>query len=250
MTYKTLTYSSGVEGWPSFYSYVPEKMIGMNNFFYSFKGGNLYRHNSDNVNRNNFYEDAGAPKSTITGVVNDEVYTVKNFKTISLGSSQPWSCDIVTDLNTGFINADWFEEKEGDWFAYIRRNNDLEDLDMRSANGIGNISSIDSTNPATVKLIYDFSLGSILNVGDLLYRNNGGVLEFVGNIVVRGDQDIVVDTTLGMIPTVGDFTIFIKNNIAESNGARGYYMQFHLENKSTEFVELFSIGTNLFKSYP
>ena len=29
----TLTYSAGVEGWPSFYSYVPDWMIGMNNFY-------------------------------------------------------------------------------------------------------------------------------------------------------------------------------------------------------------------------
>ena len=42
---ETLTFDDGVKGWTSFYSYIPDFMIGMNNYFYSFKNGNLYRHN-------------------------------------------------------------------------------------------------------------------------------------------------------------------------------------------------------------
>ena len=51
---ETLTYSPDVKGWPSFYSYIPEWMAGMNNYFYSFKGGNLYRHNTNEI-RNQYY---------------------------------------------------------------------------------------------------------------------------------------------------------------------------------------------------
>ena len=40
----TLTYDGGAQGWPSFYSYFPDWMIGMNNYFYTFSNGNLYRH--------------------------------------------------------------------------------------------------------------------------------------------------------------------------------------------------------------
>ena len=42
-TLQTLSYSDGSKGWPSFYTYYPDYMIGMNSFFYSFKGGNLYQ---------------------------------------------------------------------------------------------------------------------------------------------------------------------------------------------------------------
>ena len=45
MAVYTLTYSQGAKGWPSFYSFQPEMMIGMNNYFYSFKGGDLYSKN-------------------------------------------------------------------------------------------------------------------------------------------------------------------------------------------------------------
>ena len=50
----TLSYSESAQGWPSFYSFIPDYMLGMNNYFYTFKGGNLYRHNV-NETRNNFY---------------------------------------------------------------------------------------------------------------------------------------------------------------------------------------------------
>jgi len=54
----TLSYSEGVQGWTSFFSFYPDWMIGMNNYFYTFKGGNLYRHNVNEV-RNNFVNGIG-----------------------------------------------------------------------------------------------------------------------------------------------------------------------------------------------
>ena len=42
----------------------------------------------------------------------------------------------------------------------------------------------------------------------------------------------------------------IKNPVAESHGARGYFMQFKLENDSTDPVELFSVGSSVMKSNP
>ena len=50
----TLTYSPPAEGWPSFYSFEPEWIQGMNQYLYTFSGGNIFRHNTNEV-RNNFY---------------------------------------------------------------------------------------------------------------------------------------------------------------------------------------------------
>ena len=50
----TLTYKPENDGWPSFYSFLPEFIIGMNAYLYTFKNGNLYRHNTNN-NRNEYY---------------------------------------------------------------------------------------------------------------------------------------------------------------------------------------------------
>ena len=50
----TISYDPGVQGFPSFYSYAPDWMIGMNSYFYTFKGGNVFRHNT-NETRNQYY---------------------------------------------------------------------------------------------------------------------------------------------------------------------------------------------------
>jgi hypothetical protein len=50
----TITYSPNQNGWTSYHSYEPEWMVTMNNFLYTFKAGNLYKHNS-NQTRNSYY---------------------------------------------------------------------------------------------------------------------------------------------------------------------------------------------------
>ena len=106
----TLTYSPSAEGWPSFYSYNPDWMIGMNNYFYTFKGGNLYRHNV-NATRNRFYG-VNYP-STIQSVFNESPLINKLFKTINIEGDDTWDVDLYTDIQTdGFILANYFEKKE------------------------------------------------------------------------------------------------------------------------------------------
>ena len=96
---QTLSYSEDVKGWPSFYSFIPDYMCGMNGFFYSWKGGQLYRHNT-NLLRNNYY--GVQYSSTITSVFNVEPMTIKLFKTMSYESDDRWACtSLFSDLGTG-----------------------------------------------------------------------------------------------------------------------------------------------------
>jgi hypothetical protein len=142
-------------------------MVGMNNYFYSFKNGNLWRHNSNSVNRNNFY-DAGVAQSTITTVFNKAPLESKLFKTIELEASPvAWTVYVIgespianfpdpdeqdqnpgntlsANQSTGFIDNSDFELKEGSWFAYLRNqstsdNNDIPTAQygLRSIKGIG-----------------------------------------------------------------------------------------------------------------
>lgn len=249
MAVYTLTYSQGSKGWPSFYSFQPEMMIGMNNYFYSFKGGDLYRHNT-NSTRNNFY--GTQYNSKITGVVNNEPSATKTFKTISLDTNSPWDITVTSDLGSGFIDSTWLVEKEGDYFAHIRRNANDDVLELRSALGVGNIDSLDSSTASAVVLTFDFTLGSMISIGDKIYKESGGSISLVGDITAKTDTTITVDTTVtgGSIPSASQFVLIIKNNVAESYGVTGYYMEYELENDSTSAVELFSVGSSLFKSFP
>ena len=96
---ETLSYSDGVKGWPSFYSFLPDYLIGMNSYFYSFHQGQLYRHNT-NETRNNYY--GVQYNSKMTGVFNIEPQTIKLFKTMSLESDAAWGVtELITDLSVG-----------------------------------------------------------------------------------------------------------------------------------------------------
>lgn len=244
---KTLSYSEYVQGWTSFFSYIPEMMIGMNSYFYTFKNGNLYRHNTNEL-RNNFYETQYTSK--VTGVFNFETNIVKNFNTITLNSDDSWDVDMFTDLSTGSIDRSYFEFKEGDFFAYIRSNPNTQDLNLRSTQGIGKPISVNATVPTAVVVSFNFNLGSIISIGANAYRNNAGVPQKLGVITAKTNTTITINTTGGNIPLITDFIFYFQNSVAESYGLRGYYMQFELENPNTSRVELFSVASSTFKSFP
>jgi len=258
----TLTYNEDSQGWPSFYSFFPEYIIGMNAYLYTFQGGNLYRHNT-NSDRNTFYGQFS--NSTITSVFNPEpVLSIKLFKTLSYESSTTdpdpeegrWDCvRLLTDLSVGNIDDLNFERKEGEWYAYVRHNQGVTNFALRYANGLGVINAA-PTGPATALVV---SLGQpISNIitshatAYVLVNGQAPVLAGDINVVDRTNNTITIDTTVtgAVAPVNGDFILFINNSIAESYGMRGYYMEFKLENDSNKAVELFSVGSSVMKSYP
>ena len=241
----TLSYSRQDKGWTSFHSYAPEWMIGMNSVFYSFYQGNLWQH-YDNATRNNYY--GSQYTSQITPVINDDPISAKMFKTINLETNSPWSATITTDLATGFIDSTNFVLKEGDYYSYIRRVAGNTDLDLLSAQGIGEVTTVTGTSPGSIDFTFAFDIGSIISVGDVLYRDNAGI-ELIGTITALTSTVVTVAVT-AITPVAGNFLLYIKNAEAESYGARGYYMEVHLENNSTSEVELFSISSEVFKSFP
>lgn len=267
----TVSYSQDVKGWPSFYSFLPDYMAGMNGFFYSWNGGNLYRHNT-NQTRNNYY--GVQYSSTITSVFNAEPTMIKLFKTMSYESDDKWECtSLFSDLNTGSMLSTYFEQKEGEWFTYLRENEGTVEWRARSANGIGVCVNISGPPTATV-IEFGVNIGSILSVGDLMYwvvpvaptpgnpnppsgapTLGGPVLSIVrqsstsvGGVVTP--SSITVDCSGGTVPSIGNFITAIKNSVAESHGARGYYLNFTLKNVNVNAVELFSVGGSVMKSYP
>ena len=275
----TITYSEGVQGWPSFYSYYPDWMIGMNNYFYTFKGGNLYRHNVNSA-RNTFYLDwwtrqsnpAGAFTPTqMTSVFNDAPLENKLFKTLNLEGDAAWEANMVTDIQTtGFIQLGWFEKKEQSYFAFVRNSGTVpasgEEYPLRSVNGVGRSTTINAAVPAAVEVNFQISptpvsIGSIASIGDILYyalppyttpQLFGEIVDIIQNYPA-GLNRIVVDTTipLATIPPIQDpYIMWVKNSVAESHGVLGHYCVFELSNPSTSKVELFAAESEIMKSYP
>jgi len=250
----TLAYSDSSKGWTSFFSYIPEKMIGMNSYFYTFKNGNLWRHNT-NERRNSFYGVDNSSK--VVGVFNIEPTSVKNFNTFSTDNDTPWDCTFYTDLSKGTIDKSQFVEKEGGYFAYIRGASNNNDSRLRSNHGIGVPVSVVSTVPSAVVVTFSGDIGSIISVGSNIHAgaivsNAVASTRFIGVVTARTAKSITIDTTVlgGSLPLVTDMVLYSKNLEAESYGLRGYYMQFELENDSTSRIQLYNVQSSIFKSYP
>lgn len=277
----TLTYSDGVKGFPSFYSYYPDWMIGMNNYFYTFKGGNLYRHNV-NSTRNTFYFDwdkrvdplnDGFTPTQLTSVFNQSPLENKLFKTLNLEGDDSWAATLVTDLqNSGNVSKEWFEKKESSWYAFVRNSGSnpatVEQYSLRSMNGLGtslNITPSVFPTPPTVALTIDFpisplvSLTGSLSVGDFFYFVTGaapfyaGVVTAINVNLPRGINQVVINTTdptVTPIPSSTEYFMFLKDAVAESHGVLGHYCIFDIENNNREEINLFAVESEVMKSYP
>lgn len=267
MANHTLSFSDMVGGWVSFYSYYPDWMIGMNNYFYTFKGGDLYRHNV-NSSRNTFYEPwfvkigdpAGAfTPTTLQSVFNTAPLENKLFKTINLEGDAKWGVTLETDLQySGFIQESWFEKKEAAFFAFVR-NNSIGEFALRSVNGIGKSNQVTGGN--VVKFSPNISIGSIISIGDLLYfslppyttpvlcgKVTAITVDLVNNINQLTINTAIPGTT--PIPIQDAFFLYVKNSVAESHGVLGHYCTFNIENTSNSKIELFAVQTEVMKSFP
>lgn len=246
----TLAYSDSVKGWTSFYSFLPERMIGMNNRFFTFKDGNLWIHNSDNVDRLDFYEEPLISRTPahIEGVINEAPHDVKTFKTFVLEGTAPWKTEVESNLGTGFIDASWYALKEGDYFAHIRRTG--VEFDFRSALGLSNITDV-VVSGTNYTITMEFNVDGMVSIGDVFYDINVSFPVYVGVISDIVDNVITVDIDIqSTAPTIGRLGVAVKNSTAESYGTTGYYLKYKVSGTFSGFVELFAIGSNLFKSYP
>jgi len=227
---ETLTYSDGVKGWPSFYSYLPQYMIGMNSFLYSFDKGNLYRHNTNPV-RNNYYQVQYS--SFVTSVFNVEPQTIKLFKTMSFESDDAWAVtSLSTELSVGNMLQTYFEEKEAEWFSFIRNDAAEVNFKLRSTNGIGiAVTVVPSLGipPLTPRQITFLNgAGTIISVGDDMYQSDvdpltgdviAGTSQIIGKVssVSKVNNSVTVGQTsqLNNLPVAGKYMFFYKNVVAE-----------------------------------
>jgi hypothetical protein len=266
----TLTYSNGVEGWPSFYSFEPDYMVGMNQQFYSFKRGSLWVHNSDDAFRNTFYGQNNT--SSISGVFNQSPLETKLFKTISLQSDKPWGVTLNTNIEPGgSIDAGWFDKKEGVWFSFIRSagsNPAVEgQFEMRYLTGVGISESVvdAGTNNPIVNFPTSLQFGSIISVGDYVYfsrssdspaysePNYCGVISAINVDLSNNINQIVLDSSGGgteFINVNDGFFFTTKNSVAESSGVLGQYCEFTASIISPTATELFAVEAEVMKSNP
>lgn len=239
----TLTFDEQVKGWTSFHSFFPDFMLGMNNKFFSFKGGELYQHHSDNVPRNNFYGEQFTSKISV--MVNDEPSTIKELKALGLEGNQSWSALIKAyvsnsdDYIESSIDSVEFIKKEGKWYAYARRNESDASFDSKATYGLGTISGLTATT-------FSLNGGSVsLCEGDVIVK--GSNLAIIGIIQSINGSVVTLDSTTGLVN--GDYVVGMKDARIEGGNLRGYTIRVDLTNDSTAKAELFAVNAEVIKSF-
>ncbi|QDP53022.1 MAG: putative structural protein [Prokaryotic dsDNA virus sp.] len=261
MSEYTLTYSPQDKGWPSFYSFIPESMVGLNNYFYSFKNGQLYRHNT-NENRANFYN--VQYDSTVTSVFNQSPLQNKLFKTLEIQSDTKWKANLETDLldsqgvvQKALIENNYFETKEGNQFAFIRYVSNDVDFLIRYANGIASCTTVTNIGGNLYEIAFGVGvqIDSILSVGDTIFSPgvapSGVKASGTVTAVNRSTNIITIEAVLPILPPLnGEFIMYVKNTVAESHGVRGHYMKYTLTSQDRFPSELFSVVSDAMMSHP
>tara|TARA_R110000787_G_scaffold39383_3_gene98725 strand:- start:3630 stop:9230 length:5601 start_codon:yes stop_codon:yes gene_type:complete len=155
---KTVVFNESSKGWTSFRSFVPEGGESMNNDYFTFKNGKIFKHHAGPIN--SFYNQP-AVDSTLSFIFNEGPSIVKSFTALNYEGTQSrviprdddseyvnltqkrgwYVSDIKTDKQEGKINE--FIEKEGKWFNHItgvQTNIDNIDPTEFSFQGVGSMS--------------------------------------------------------------------------------------------------------------
>ena len=101
-SFDTLSFDEKVLGWTSFYTYKPDQILSLRNNTYTLKDNKLYKHYSQNVNRNNFYGTNN--DSSITFVFNPAPNYSKTFQTINYEGSSGWKVSSFVSDQSGAID--------------------------------------------------------------------------------------------------------------------------------------------------
>jgi hypothetical protein len=164
---KTLSFSEPANGWVSFKSFIHENGISLNNSYYTFSNGELWRHHVNEV-RNNFYGQQF--QSSVDVIFNQAPGMIKSFSALNYEGTQSritqdtlnnpdyydnepkqgWYVDeMVTDVQE--LGEMEFWDKEDKWFSQIKgvatewlNDGTAGNIDPRefSYQGIGNAEAI------------------------------------------------------------------------------------------------------------
>ena len=260
----TLAFDKGVKGWTSEFTFLPETGLSLNNTFYTGGRGLLWKHNSVDVARNEFYTTGDVPvvsPTTVEFVFNDNVTQTKNYKTLEYQGSSDWDVEMKTNLEKGSIATKSFIPKDGKRHAWIRGedNRFTTSVDPNSANGIGLVvEALQSSG------IYRFDeLPHSIGKGDVIYRIKNISGTFGSPPTLVGIVDSISGKTLTLTSTgipgeidgenlafapadTGDYCLYVKNNEVNKSGIIGYFNIVTMTHNIDAEAELFSASTSTF----
>ena len=274
---QSYSFKEDSDGWSTRLEYTPEAGISLNNIYYTYRGGELWKHTDKNdlnqiVPRANFY---GVQKNTsVVTLLNDQPSLIKNFKTVLYEGDSGWLCEVETNGNSGFVKTatkgKWGDndditlitpvsstatDKEGKYYGWIRGNT----LDPVANSTVGKEFAMQGLGiPLSVvdagsnqKIIFT-DMNVSLQFGDIVYFldvTNNNAITLLGAVTsFSSETTINVAYTSGNKPSAGDFFFFVKDNELNTSGLIGYFAKLTFSTSGTGKNELFAVGSEIFIS--
>lgn len=132
---ETIAFQEPTNRWISKYSFIPEKYGHVKIDMFSFKDGELWKHDSNEI-RNNFYGQGSV--SRVNPVFNREPSAQKNFLSLSLESPKVWSAISMKtpEGQESVLSGNHFEQINKEWWADIKQ--DLNTPNMSGTEALFN----------------------------------------------------------------------------------------------------------------
>jgi hypothetical protein len=103
-----------------------------------------------------------------------------------------------------------------------------------------------------ITLTFPQPLNVSVQVGDTAYYTNdinGTDIKLIGLITAITTNTITANINPFQIrPTLTSFILFSKTADVNTSGLKGYYAEAQIKNDSTEYAELFLVGSEIFES--
>ena len=104
-------------------------------------------------------------------------------------------------------------------------------------------------------------MGGIISIGDSVYFTVppspipffAGLVQNVIKNYPAGINQMIVDTSPPFTVPIAandNYFFFVKNSVAESHGVLGHYCVFDITNGSSGKIELFTLASDVMKSFP
>ena len=196
----TISFTEKVNGWTSFKSFLPESGLSLNGVYFTFKNGDIWKHNVNDI-RNNFY--SVQYDSSIKFIFNDQPDAIKSFNTLNYEGTQAREYETKAGEEDQIIKKGWysssvesnaqsgqvpqFKEKEGKWYNNIVGvDSDETNIDPKefTSQGLGFVTAVgrgdyDDYKTLTITAKYPQSVPTINLIGaNSAAGTDGSVTDF------------------------------------------------------------------------
>jgi len=210
------------------------------NKFFSFNDGAMYRHNT-NAAYNTFY--GVAYNSELTVISRGHPSQIKAYNAMSLeGDSGNWSVALSNNTQAATIGTTEWDEREGMYYTHIGRDEGTDTDNTSHRIHLGVISAIDGAKVTMTSRISNLPFG----IGDAVYQTNAGKTDIEDASATISSVDSRTAITVSNASSLVVGRDLFAYSAARSNGdpIRDYYLQAAMTNAATTAHELHAVNFN------